>query len=188
MLAKLDKALEPYATAPDPVAALRGAGAHLATERKLLGQLKAPLVAELVHDELINNYRQKIIVFAQHTAVIDKLTELLAAHNPVVVDGRVSDKARNAAIDTFQTKPACRVFIGQIQATGEAIDLTAANRVIFAEASWTPKDNFQCVKRAHRIGQQNKVRATFAVLAKSMDQQILSTVARKTRDLSEMMD
>ena len=188
LLAQLDKELAPYAQSPDPVAALRGAGAHIATERKLLGKLKVPLVAQMIQNELENSGSDhKIIVFAQHKDVIDHLANFLTQYVPVVVDGRTSDKDRNRHIGLFQNDPLVRVFIGQIQATGEAINLTAANRVIFAEPSWTPKDNFQCVKRAHRIGQGSHVRATFAVLANSMDQQILCAVERKTRDLSVVM-
>jgi SNF2 family DNA or RNA helicase len=188
VLARIDSELRPYAEADDPIEALRGAGAHIATERRLLGRLKIPLVIEYVEEQLQNSPPgTKLLVFGQHTDVIFQITQGLLHYGAVHIDGAVPDHERNARIRAFQGDEKCRVLVGQLQAAGEAITLTAATRVIFAEASWVPKDNFQAVKRAHRIGQGKSVRATYLVLAKSMDQQIIKSVERKTRELTPIM-
>jgi SNF2 family DNA or RNA helicase len=188
VLARLDEILKPYAEAPDPVKALQGAGTHIAEERRLLGTLKAPLVAEYVQNELKNAPKDfKVIVFFWHKDVGRILYEMLVDYRPVLIHGGTVHQARQSMLDQFQNDPKCRVFIGQMQATGEAINLVNARRVIFAEASWTPKDNYQAAKRAHRIGQNASVHASFAALAGSMDARILRTIEKKSRDLEKIM-
>lgn len=169
------------------LAHLRSGALVMASERRLTGLLKAPVVAELVASELQNN-DDKLIVFAQHTAVIDKLVHLLAAFGPVVIDGRTSDARREANVQAFQTDPACRVFIGQLQAASTAITLTAARNVFMAEADWTPAMNDQAIRRAYRIGQTQGVTARFIALDGTLDMKIMKILARKTADIAALID
>lgn len=154
---------------------------HLATLRRLTGQLKAPLVAELVKEALYGG--GKAIVFAHHRSVIGHLQGALSSLGCVVLDGSTPTDTRQQAIDWFQTDPKCRVFIGQIGAAGTAITLTAASNVFFAEASWVPADNAQAVARAHRIGQKSKVLARFVSLAGTIDEAVMRVLSRKVKDL-----
>jgi SWI/SNF-related matrix-associated actin-dependent regulator 1 of chromatin subfamily A len=187
-LKRLDEALTPYALAKDPVAALNGAGAHIAEERRLLGTLKAPLVGQFVQNELAGAPEDyKVLLFFWHKDVGRTLADVLVDHRPAFISGATGVGARAAALAAFKDDPKCRVFIGQMQATGEAINLTTARRVIFAEPSWTPKDNYQAAKRAHRIGQTNHVHASYLAFAGSMDARILKAIEKKTRDLYEFM-
>ena len=191
-VAKLDTALAPYANASDPVKALAGAGSHISVERHMLGDLKAPLVVDMVLNELKGMPKDgKILVFAHHRSVISNilaaLTASLGPGSIYVIHGGVSDQTRQKVIHKFQTDPACRVLLGQTNTAGEAVNLTAARRVIFAEPSWVPKDNYQAAKRAHRIGQTHRVHASFAVLAGSMDAKIMKSVHRKTVELLPLM-
>ena len=175
---------------PDPelfLSQLRGAALALASERRLTGLLKAPVAAELIHNDLKDN-DEKMIVFAQHSAVIDTLMYDLAAYAPVKIDGRTSHSERDAAIKSFQNDPTCRIFVGQLQAASTAITLTAASQVLFVEADWTPAINAQAAARAHRIGQKNAVNARFVVLDGTMDAHIMKILARKTADIAEIMD
>ena len=61
------------------------------------------------------------------------------------------------------------MFVGQIQAAGTAITLTAANRAVFVEQAWTPALNYQAVKRHHRIGQGRPVLAEVLAVDGSID-------------------
>ena len=175
---------------PDPelfLSQLRGAALALASERRLTGLLKAPVACELIHTDLKDN-DEKMIVFAQHSSVIDALMFNLAAYSPVKIDGRTSHSERDAAIKSFQTDPNCRIFVGQLQAASTAITLTAASQVLFVEADWTPAINAQAAARAHRIGQKSAVTARFVVLEGTLDAHIMKILARKTADIAEIMD
>ena len=168
------------------LAELRTIEMHLATERRALGLLKVDAVVDYADTELSAGSDDKMIVFAHHRDVLAGLFKQLVVFNPVLLQGGMSAKDRDDAIQRFQNDPDCRVFIGQIDAAGEAITLTAANRVAFAEYSWNPAKNYQAMLRAHRIGQTKPVQVDFLTVAGSLDEIIGRVVARKTKMNAEL--
>lgn len=160
----------------------------MASIRRLTGMAKAAAVAKLLDEELSAGAYDKVIVFAHHRAVIEHLEHALRDFSPVVITGATPPGVRQAAIDSFQASPKVRVFIGQIQAASTAITLTAASQVVFAEASWTPADNAQAAKRAHRIGQTRPVMVRMIGLAGSIDEAVTSVLARKSRLVSQLLE
>jgi len=160
----------------------------MATLRRLTGMAKAPAIASMLATELQERQYEKVIVFAHHRDVITRLHDELREFGCVVITGSTSQTARAAAIDKFQDDPNCRVFIGQIQACATAVTLHAAHHVVFAEASWTPSDNAQAAKRAHRIGQNRPVIVRMIGLAGSIDEAVTAVLARKSRLISEVLE
>lgn len=159
---------------------------HLATLRRLTGLLKVGPVAERVEAELQEG--DKLLLFCLHREVIEKLQGRLAAYSPAVIHGGVSDKQRNLEIDRFNESPDCRVFIGQIQATKEAINLPAANHVWLVESSWSPEDNAQCIARARRRGGLRQVFAEAIAIAGSIDEDVARVTMIKTRNVKTLME
>ena len=162
---------------------------HITTQRRLTGQIKAEIALDVIEQELRGN-QKKMIVFAHHTSVIDRLMAGLAdmGCGTVKIDGRDNATERDQSITAFQNDPAIRVFVGQITAAGTSITLTAASDVLFVEASWVPAENLQAACRAHRIGQKDGVLARFLTLDGSIDQRIMSAITRKSRDIAELID
>lgn len=167
------------------LAALRAADIHLASERRLTGELKTKPALELIKSELSGNKR-KLVIFAIHQSVIDGLLAGTVEFNSVGIDGRTPNNARQVAIDTFQNNEDCRVFVGNVQSAGTAITLTAASMVLFVETSFVPSDNFQAASRCHRIGQNDAVLARFLHLPGSIDETVQKILARKATDLAEL--
>jgi len=159
---------------------------HLATLRRLTGIAKAGAVAELVAEELEAGAYNKIVLFAIHRAALDDLESGLEEYECVRIDGSTTPVARQVAIDTFQKDENCRVFIGQLNACGTAITLTAAHHAALVECSWTPADNWQASKRCHRIGQTRPVFVRIFALANSIDDAVSSILAHKTRMLNQL--
>lgn len=157
---------------------------HLSRFRRLSGLAKVEPAVEMVRRELA--YQDCIVLFAQHTEVIDQLAGGLAGYSPVVVDGRTSAADRQRAVDAFQSGQA-HVFIGQIQAAGTAITLTRATEALFVETSYTPGDNAQCADRIYRIGQTKPVRVRMLALAHSIDEIVTEVLQRKVAMISELM-
>jgi SWI/SNF-related matrix-associated actin-dependent regulator 1 of chromatin subfamily A len=80
------------------------------------------------------------------------------------------------------------VFIGQLDAAGVGISLTAASTVVFAEMSWVPGTMVQCEDRLHRIGQRDSVLVQYLVLDGSLDARISKTLLRKTAIIDQALD
>lgn len=167
---------------------LREHQSQVATERRLTGLVKVPGVVDVVEDVLdaMPHDRRKLILFAYHRDVMDSIERAMPGLRIARIDGTTSAKARAAAVNDFQNDPHLPLFLGQITACGEALTLTAASQVLFAEFSWTPSDNYQAACRAHRIGQNNGVTARFLTLPGSLDDTIGRVAARKAREIAEL--
>ena len=198
-VARISPELRALEAAPETLAALAVLGdveadpaeldaVALSTLRRLTGAAKAPAVAQQLLEELRENAYKKVVIFAVHKDVLATMREALAEFNPAYIDGSVPQTQRAAAIDRFQTDPACRVFIGQLQACATAVTLHAASQVVFCEMSWAPADNLQAAKRAHRIGQRMPVTVRMFGLAGSIDDAVTRVLARKCRQVDEVIE
>lgn len=168
---------------PDELSAL---SVPLATLQRRIGLAKAQPVAELVRDELAGG-EGKIIVFGLHPDALRGIAERIGPA-AVVLDGRCTPQERNNAIQSFQRDDKVRVFCGQLYAAGTGLNLQVADRVIFAEAAWTPAVNEQGIARAYRAGQRRNVRVSFVALRGSIDEQVQGALARKARLISQIIE
>jgi len=112
-------------------------------------------------DQLIANIPpgDKVIVFthlkeAMHSAV-HRLEEM--GHTCVWSDGSPTLLQRKKRMTRFRTDPACRFFVGTIDANNAGTNLQAANWVIFLNYPWTASKLLQAEDRAYRIGQAKEV-------------------------------
>ena len=112
----------------------------------------------------------------------------LAKYFPVVVHGGVNEKARQSAVDLFQGSPKFKVFIGQIQAAGVGITLTASGHVIFVEMDWTPGVMSQAADRCHRIGQKDAVLVQHLVLEDSLDCYMTKKLIKKQEIIERALE
>ncbi len=136
---------------------------------------------------------QKIIVFAHHIDVIERLASGLTAEfdkadYAVKVTGGTHVADRGAAVKAFQEDPLCRVFIGSIGAAGVGITLTAATLVVFVELTPVPGQMTQAEDRAHRIGQKNFLLVKILVKNHSLGARLAKIIVRKQAVLKEGLD
>lgn len=161
----------------------------VASYRRYIGLQKLPALADLVKGELESGAYDKIIIFAVHRDVIEGFRTRLQKYGAVTLYGNTDPDQRERNIAKFQTSPKCKVFIGNIQAAGTNINLTAAHNILIAEPDWVPGNNAQAIMRAHRIGQTFPVYVRFAALANSpLDAAIQKLLRRKARELTEVFD
>lgn len=161
----------------------------ISTVRRLMGEAMAPQAA--IHcDLLLDGGVEKLVVFAWHRNVMDTLEKALAQYGVVRIDGSTSPRTRHEAIERFRHEPKTRVFLGQMQAAGTGIDglQDVASHAVFAEASWVPGENEQCVDRLHRIGQAGSVLAQFLVAAGSLSERILGRAIEKAQITHKALD
>lgn len=170
----------------DGVKGLREIAPHVAQLRRLTGLAKVAPAVEWIASQC--EAGQKLVVFAHHRDVLHGLLGGLenAGIGYTMVDGSVASDERQRRVDGFQTQSRYRVFLGQIQAAGTGLTLTAASDMLFVESSWVPAENEQAAMRIHRIGQRNACLVRFATLAGSIDEQIQRAVMRKTADIARL--
>ena len=170
------------------LSALQAGGVAFSTVRRLIGRAKVNGVASLVDDFLEDAEDAKLILFAHHREVIRDLAEELRQYAPLVITGDTGLKSRDHAIELFQTDPKFRLIILAIEAAGEVITLHASHNVIIAEPSPVPMKNRQAIGRAYRKGQRHPVLARFVLLPGTLDARLMSIVARKTREIAQVVD
>lgn len=156
--------------------------------RRVIGLKKVDGAVHHIKEKFRVRKIKKIVVFAIHRDVIESLRVKLKDFNPVTLYGGTSAKTRERNIKRFQTTEKYKIFIGNILAAGTAIDLTVAHDVVFVEQDWVPGNNAQAVMRCHRIGQKENVTVSFLALADSIDARLMQIIARKTKDITEIMD
>lgn len=159
---------------------------HLGPVRRVWGALKVKPLVEALKEEFESGL-DKVVIAAWHTDVIGALADALAKYGVTGVDGSTSAKAREANVRAFQTDPKIRVFIGQIQAAGEAIDLSAAAELIFAESSFVPAQMAQFAMRITNFGQARAPRVRVATLEGSIDDVIQTSLLRKWAAINSVL-
>ena len=163
----------------------RGLDMELGTLRRVTGTIKAQGVVAAVKDEFDCGL-DKVVIMCWHRDVMDLIAAGLSQFGVVRVDGSTSADKREQAQREFQTGSA-RVFVGQIIACGEAIDLSAAAELIFAESSFVPKDMSQAALRITNHGQTRQPRVRVAALEGSIDEALQVVLTRKIATNKEIL-
>lgn len=149
----------------------------LAKARKAIGLAKVRHAVEHIHDTL--EQEGKIVVFAHHRDVVADLEAALKQYNPAVITGATSLPDRHDRVTRFQTDPSVRVFLGNIQAAGVGLTLTASRVALFVEQDWGPKIMEQAEDRIYRIGQTRGVLIQYLCFDGSLDAVMANVAARK---------
>lgn len=177
LMAKLRKAL----ASSDPKEELKKLMPVAASLRRVLGEMKAAPVADLLAHELKTGRMDAVVVFAWHRQVVKILEQALAPFGVVTLTGDTPVATRREVVKRFQTDPAVRVFIGNITAAGVGLTLTKACHVAMVESSWRSIDNEQAIDRCHRIGQVRPVSARYFVAADTPDVDVIKVVIAKAK-------
>jgi SWI/SNF-related matrix-associated actin-dependent regulator 1 of chromatin subfamily A len=156
--------------------------------RHRVGLAKVPFVIEHMEGILDDNPGYKLIVFAHHTDVIEKIAAAFG-RRAVTVTGSVSSdqkvvagkktSERQIRVDAFQEDPEITVIIGEYGPLGTGWTLTASSHVIIAEEAWVPLEVTQAEDRAHRYGQRDSVLVQHMVLEGSLDVKMVRAMVDK---------
>lgn len=144
--------------------------------KQVAAEEKLPDVVAWISDFLDSG--EKLVVFATHHRILDALYEAFASQ-AVLVTGETPMSQRQQSVDDFQNDPDVRLFVGNIQAAGVGITLTAASNVAFVELPWRPGDLDQAEDRTHRIGQTDSVSAWYLLAADTIDEKIAGMLDEK---------
>lgn len=170
-------------------AALAASNAEMLVEIESLKQLSAKgklaAVFEWIEDFLESG--EKLVLFATHTETINAIKSKFPEIS-VSLTGSDNQESRQNSIDQFQNNPNIKIFIGNLQAAGVGITLTAASNVAFIEMGWTPSSMQQAEDRCHRIGQKNAVNIYYLLGKSTIDIKIADLLTSKATNIDAIMD
>lgn len=108
--------------------------------------------------EFINEHPdENTIIFSHFHAEMNQLCKMFReTHKVFRLDGSVNEESRISQIEKFQ-KSKGAIFIIQIKAGGQGINLQSASRVYITSPAWNPATELQAICRAYRIGQTRDV-------------------------------
>ena len=155
-------------------------GENVFTMVRKIGQAKAGLAADYTA-QLARNVG-KVVFFAKHIDVMDAAEAHFAKAGlkSVSIRGDQTAKARQNAIDSFESDPEVPIVVGiALTAAGVGLNLQAASNVVLAELSWTSAEQTQAIDRVHRIGQEEPVTAWRIIAAQTIDAKIAELIDSK---------
>jgi SWI/SNF-related matrix-associated actin-dependent regulator 1 of chromatin subfamily A len=130
----------------------------------------------------------KLIVFAIHKSTIDALMKEFGKI-AVKLDGSSSSKQREEAKEAFQTNLKIKLFFGNIQAAGEAIELTASSYAAFVELSDTPGDHDQAEDRCYgRLNDCHGATFPYLMAGDTIEIQLAQMLDRKRIIVDAILD
>ncbi len=153
--------------------------------RRITGRIKAQAVVEALRDEFAGGLDKIVLMFWHHDVGNLLFTEL-AEFKPLLVNGASTPKDRETAGRLFLTDPSYRIFIGQIKAAGEAIDLSAASVLWFVESSFTPSDMAQAAMRIVNSEQKRSSFVQVCTLEGTIDEPMQAALLRLWAAINEV--
>ena len=97
----------------------------------------------------------------------------------VIYNGKMNSKEKDKAQDAFMNDPNVMVFIGNLQASGVGLTLTAATKLIFNDFDYVKGNNDQFMDRIHRINQTEDVDIYFQIFNNTQYQKMWEIVLKK---------
>ena len=150
---------------------------------------------EMLMDMIRSHPTEKSLIFSQFVGEMDIVHEMATQSEIKVfrIDGSVSKEARTAQIKSFKECKVHCVFIIQIKAGGQGLNLQEATRVYITSPSWNPATELQAIGRSHRTGQTAKVTVRKLVYAgeenlPSIEQSIMALQGHKAAVCAEVLN
>lgn len=129
---------------------------------------------------------KKVIVFTNFTDSLQKIHSHFGKQS-VYLDGTCSKAQRQYSVDQFQENDKIKVFVGNIQAAGVGITLTAGEVVLFNDLSFVPAHHQQAEDRAYRYGQKNCVSVYYPIFENTIEGVIYDMLINKKNIIDTVM-
>ena len=155
---------------------------------RIVGEGKIKAVKEFVEDYFENNPKGKLVIFAYHKSVQEKLFKELKKYKPLWLKGESSAKEKASIEKEFNTNSENRVLVASLMAGKEGLTFTSADTEIFAELWFNPQDLSQAEDRIHRIGQTQTAKIYYFVAKDTIDEQIWEVVKQRSYTFKRVME
>ena len=155
--------------------------------RRITGRIKAEVVVAAAKEWLEDNPDDKLVLAYYHREVGDLLAAGLGEYGSYRIDGETPHSKREAAERFFRELPGQRIFLAQIDAAGEAIDLSAAAELWFVEASFSPRAMKQMAARISNVNQTKNTFVKVCFIVDSIDEAIQASLIRLWKSIREVV-
>ncbi len=143
---------------------------------------------ELLAESIDEGHR--MLVFSQFTSLLALLRDELEAEGVTYcyLDGSMTVKARQAAVDKFQSDETVPVFLISLKAGGTGLNLTGADIVVHYDPWWNPAVEAQATDRTHRIGQTKVVTSYRLICSGTVEEKVMALQDEKRALLAGVFD
>lgn len=133
---------------------------------------------------------EKLLLFAWHRDVVDRLCSELKDYSPAKIYGGVSLKEREVQKEKFLQDPECKVMVCNIQSGGTGVDgfQDVCCNVAFAEFASSSTDMEQAEDRLHRGGQERPVNVYYLIAKGTIDEDMAEALDNKKKVLASVLD
>jgi len=131
--------------------------------------------------EWVNDFIEangKLVLFIYHR---EAFADAMKKYEKIAVgiNGETPANQRQGIVDRFQNDKKIKLFVGQIEAAGVGLTLTAASAVAFIEFGDTAAEHEQAEDRIHRIGQEHdSVFAYYLIAKNTIDEDIVKRIKK----------
>lgn len=154
-----------------------------AQKPQLVSRAKLDALGDIIEDYVIGSGK-KLVIFARFIAEVKAIMELADKVLPkelkqVAIYGDIKKEDRGDIVKQFQEDPKTVLFIGQIDAAGTGITLTAADTCVYYSKNFNYATYSQSLSRIHRIGQRNCCTYIDLEIEGTIDELISKALSRK---------
>lgn len=156
---------------------------------RLAAELKLPAVFKWINAFLAST-NEKLIVFGRHKSILRELNDRFATTS-VRVDGSVTGRKRQHAIDNFLNSKKTRLFFGNMRAAGAGWSAKGVSQVAFVEFEFVPGLHLQCEDRAYGIGRGRTDKATsihYLAARGTIEERMAQILQEKQENLATVLD
>ena len=138
--------------------------------------------------EGVNGGAGKVIVFSQFKSTVHAIARRLAPE-AVTITGDLAMNQRTVIQDKFQEDPNIHFLVATWQTSGEGLNLTAADYVIFNDLFWRPGDHQQCEERAYgRLNDLHPIDSYYIAADQTIENWIQELLASKLRVIEQVVE
>ena len=187
-LATLTQLLRLRQVCCDPRLLPTRAPANVNGEQSFTDSAKLDAFRELLSESVDDGHR--LLVFSQFTSLLALLRTELETQEMAFcyLDGSMTQRARQAEVDRFNTSTDIPVFLISLKAGGTGLNLTAADTVVHFDPWWNPAVEAQATDRAHRIGQSRVVTSYKLICTGTVEEKVLQLQESKRALLADVFE
>ncbi len=155
-------------------------GGHLTDDEKDLHAVstaKLDALSDII--DTMQEENRKLVIMARFVPELNDIEALLQKKKIgyAVVRGGVKNRAEE--VRRFQNDADCTVFLGQIQAAGMGLTLTAASTMVFYSLDYNIANFDQAKARIHRVSQTENCHYIYLCCRNTIDNKVLRSLRNK---------